>query len=110
MEAIRAHRNVDGGFWVASVDPLAAEQALTGTVPADRVCAAAILSDGASRLVDRFGLATWRQALDLLDQDGPEELIRRAREAERGDPNGSHRPRGKTFDDATAAYCRVRGV
>ncbi|MFI6800544.1 integrase [Streptosporangium canum] len=107
MDAMRAHRNVDGGFWVAAVDPLAAEQALTGTVPIDRVRAAAILSDGASRLIDRFHLATWRQALDILDQDGPEELIRRVREAEHSDPDGSRWPRGKIFDDATAAYGRI---
>ncbi|MDP9863367.1 MULTISPECIES: integrase [Streptosporangium] len=107
MDAMRAHRNVNGGFWVAAVDPLAAEQALTGTVPIDRVRAAAILSDGASRLIDRFHLATWPQALDILDQDGPEELIRRVREVEHGDPDGSRWPRGKIFDDATAAYCRI---
>lgn len=107
MEAMRAHRNVDGGFWVAAVDPLAAEQALTGTVPVDRVRAVAVLSDGASRLVDRFGLATWRQLLDLVDHDGPAELIRQVREAERSDPNGSRWPRGKIFDDATAVYGRI---
>ncbi|WP_326829021.1 integrase [Streptosporangium sp. NBC_01810] len=108
MEAMRAHRNVDGGFWVASVDPLAAEQALTGTVPADRVRAAAILSDGASRLVDRFGLATWRQALNLLDTSGPEELITQVRKAEHSDPNGIRWQRGKIYDDATAALWRFR--
>ncbi|GAA3421742.1 integrase [Streptosporangium vulgare] len=107
IEAMRAHRNVDGGFWVAAVDPLAAEQALTGTVPVDRVRAVAVLSDGASRLVDRFGLATWRQALDLLDHDGPAELIRQVREAERSDLDGSRWTRGKIFDDATAAYGRI---
>ncbi|MEU8381621.1 integrase [Streptosporangium sp. NPDC048865] len=107
MEAMRAHRNVDGGFWVAAVDPLAAEQALTGTVPVDRVRAVAVLSDGASRLVDRFGLATWRQLLDLLDHDGPAELIRQVREAERSDLNGSRWSRGKIFDDATAVYGRI---
>ncbi|MEV5413579.1 protein phosphatase 2C domain-containing protein [Thermopolyspora sp. NPDC052614] len=107
IQAMREHRNRDGGFWVASIDPLAAEQALTGTVPADRVAAAAVLSDGASRLVDRFELATWRQALDVLAQDGPEELISRVRAAERSDPVGSRWPRGKIFDDATAAFCRI---
>ncbi|WP_067137498.1 protein phosphatase 2C domain-containing protein [Microtetraspora malaysiensis] len=103
VEAMRAHRNRDGGFWVASSDPLAAEQALTGTLPADQIRAAALLSDGASRLVDRFGLATWRQALDILAQGGPAELVRRVRDAERSDLNGKRWPRGKTFDDATAA-------
>ncbi|WP_066935128.1 protein phosphatase 2C domain-containing protein [Microtetraspora fusca] len=107
VEAMRAHRNRDGGFWVASSDPLVAEQALTGTLPADQVRAAALLSDGASRLVDRFGLATWRQALDILAQGGPAELVRRVRDAERSDLNGKRWPRGKVFDDATAAYCGV---
>ncbi|MEV4247450.1 protein phosphatase 2C domain-containing protein [Streptosporangium canum] len=107
VETLRDHRNRDGGFWVAAVDPLAAEQALTGTVPADRVRAAALLSDGASRLVDRFALATWRQALHLLNDSGPEELIRRVREAEHSDPVGERWPRGKIFDDATVAYSLV---
>ncbi|GLW07890.1 hypothetical protein Misp01_30200 [Microtetraspora sp. NBRC 13810] len=103
MDAMRAHRNTDGGFWVAAVDPLAAEQALTGTIPTDHVRAAAILSDGASRLADRFHLATWRQALDLLDASGPEELIAQVRKAEHSDPNGTRWRRGKIHDDATAA-------
>ncbi|WP_326824626.1 protein phosphatase 2C domain-containing protein [Streptosporangium sp. NBC_01756] len=103
VETLRDHRNRDGGFWVAAVDPLAAEQALTGNVPAEKVRAAALLSDGASRLVDRFHLATWRQALDLLDGSGPAELIRHVREAEYSDPHGSRWPRGKAHDDATAA-------
>lgn len=104
VETLREHRNREGGFWVAAADPLAAEHALTGSVPAGRLRAAALLSDGASRLVDSFGLATWRQVLDLLDGSGPEELIRRTREAERGDPGGSRWPRGKAHDDATAVF------
>ncbi|MEV0971631.1 integrase [Microtetraspora glauca] len=104
VEAMRAHRNRDGGFWVAASDPLAAEQALTGTLPTDQIRAAALLSDGASRLVDRFGLATWRQALDILAQGGPAELIRQVRQAEHSDIHGKRWPRGKSLDDATAAY------
>ncbi|WP_432869361.1 hypothetical protein [Microtetraspora malaysiensis] len=38
---------------------------------------------------------------------GPAELIRRARDAERSDLVGKRWPRGKTFDDATAVYCRI---
>ncbi|MFF3672284.1 protein phosphatase 2C domain-containing protein [Microtetraspora malaysiensis] len=104
VEAMRAHRNRDGGFWVASSDPLAAEQALTGTLPADRIRAAALLSDGASRLVDRFHLATWRQALGTLSQDSPAELIRQVRQAEHSDPAGKRWPRGKARDDSTAVH------
>ncbi|WP_055480407.1 hypothetical protein [Sphaerimonospora mesophila] len=102
VKAIGEYRNRDGGFWVAATDPLVADRALTGTVPTDKVRAAALLSDGASRLVDCFHLATWRDALDILNQDGPAELIRRVREAERSDPHGERWPRGKAFDDATA--------
>ncbi|MFG1697472.1 protein phosphatase 2C domain-containing protein [Nonomuraea sp. NPDC049309] len=101
VETLRAHRNRDGGFWVAATDPLAADQALTGTVPQEAVRTAVLLSDGASRLVDRFHLATWRQTLDLLDQEGPAALISRVRAAEHSDPTGARWPRGKTFDDAT---------
>ncbi|MEU8269387.1 hypothetical protein AB0B89_19795 [Sphaerisporangium sp. NPDC049002] len=92
---VAPHHNRDGGFWVAAPDPLAAEQALTGTLPADQIRAAALLSDGASRFVDRFGLATWRQVLDILAQDGPAELIRQVRQAERSDLHGKRWPRGK---------------
>ncbi|MFI6324601.1 protein phosphatase 2C domain-containing protein [Nonomuraea sp. NPDC050556] len=104
VEAMRAHRNHGGGFWVAATEPLAAEQALSGNVPADQIRAAVLLSDGASRLVDRFHLATWRQALDLLDQHGPDALIHQVRTAEHSDPHGHRWPRGKTYDDATCAY------
>ncbi|MFF3445208.1 protein phosphatase 2C domain-containing protein [Streptosporangium sp. NPDC002721] len=105
VETMRDHRNREGGFWIAAVDPLTAEQSLTGTLPADRVRAVALLSDGASQLVDRFELATWREALDILERSGPGELIRRVREAEHTDLDGSRWPRTKTHDDATAAYC-----
>ncbi|AWS47823.1 protein phosphatase 2C domain-containing protein [Streptosporangium sp. 'caverna'] len=109
VETLRDHRNRDGGFWIAAVDPLTAEQALTGTVRADQVRAVALLSDGASRLVDRFHLASWRQALGILEESGPDELIRQVREAEHADPAGSRWPRGKTHDNATAAYCLLSG-
>ncbi|MFF4991146.1 integrase [Streptosporangium saharense] len=104
IEVMNGHRNREGGFWTASADPLAAEQSLTGTVPADQVRTAALLSDGASRLTDLFGLATWRQLLDLLANDGPQALITRVRAAEHEDPQGTRWPRPKTHDDATAAF------
>ncbi|MEU1735409.1 protein phosphatase 2C domain-containing protein [Streptosporangium sp. NPDC020145] len=108
IEIMRCHRNREGGFWVASADPLAAARSLTGSVPAERVRSAALLSDGASRLTDLFGLATWRQLLDLLTRDGPQGLIAQVRAAEHDDPYGSNRPRHKTHDDATAALWTFR--
>jgi pimeloyl-ACP methyl ester carboxylesterase len=50
-----------------------------------------LLGDGASRLVDLFELATWEELLALLDESGPDELLRQVRAAEAVDPEG--RPR-----------------
>ncbi|TMR99352.1 protein phosphatase 2C domain-containing protein [Nonomuraea basaltis] len=107
VETLRSYRNRDGGFWVAATDPLAADQALTGSMPADQIRAAALLSDGASRLVDRFHLGTWRHVLDTLDESGPDDVLRQVRAAEQSDPQGTRWPRGKAFDDATALYFRL---
>jgi len=109
VESLRAHRNRPGGFWVASTEPEAATHALTGSVLRTQVRATALLSDGASRLVDRFRLATWEDALKTLDTAGPRELLRQVREAESSDPGGSRWPRGKAHDDASAAYCSAIG-
>jgi hypothetical protein len=98
-------RNRPGGFWVAGTDPGAAAQALTGSVARAETSAAALLSDGATRLVDRFGLASWDELLETLRGGGPRELLRQVRRAEESDPDGMRWRRGKIFDDATAAYC-----
>jgi hypothetical protein len=61
-----------------------------------------LLSDGATRLVDKFALVDWPGLLAVLDSTGPEGLIRRVREVEDSDPDGRHWPRSKARDDATA--------
>ncbi len=94
----------DRPYWAAAGDPRAAEQALTGSVPAAQTRAAALLSDGASRLVDRFGLISWRQFLALLSRHGPAEAIRQTRSAEDSDPAGRRWPRTPLSDDASVAY------
>jgi len=101
----RAARNVPGGYWVASSSPAAAAHAVTGSVPVGTTRRAAVLSDGAMRLHE-FGLATWEELLDTLDLHGPAELIRQVRNAEDEDPTCIKWPRTKTYDDATAAFCR----
>jgi hypothetical protein len=105
VERLRAFRNRPGGFWVASAEPEAASKALTGSIPHAGVQAAALLSDGASRLADRFRLATWAEVFKTLDTSGPDALLRQVREAEDSDPAGRRWPRGKLHDDATIAYC-----
>ena len=101
-----AHRNRPGGFWVASADPEAAAQALTGSVPLGAVRRFAVLTDGAARLVDPFGVMTWTACLDLLADSGPRKLVQRVRAAEDTDPDGPRWQRRKRHADATAVFCR----
>ncbi|MGI8625779.1 MAG: hypothetical protein ACR2J5_04290 [Geodermatophilaceae bacterium] len=109
IDALRARRNQPGGYWIAKDDPHAAMQAVTGTVPLGRLNGAALLSNGASRVVAPYRLAEWRTVLDLMRTKGPDEIIRRVREAETdarvtGSIPGIHQP-----DDATVAYCEPAG-
>ena len=105
VRAQRRHRNRAGGFWVASVDPAAAQHAITGRMARSQLGRAVVLTDGAARLVERFQLATWPEALALLEQHGPGALVARVRAAERDDPQCVRWPRSKRHDDATVAVC-----
>jgi hypothetical protein len=104
VTVMRSYRNRAGGFWVAASDPAAAQQAITGTVAFDQLRSAMLLSDGASRLVDRFSVHTWPQVLSLVADTGPQAVIDAVRTAERSDPDGHRWPRGKTHDDASIIY------
>lgn len=100
----RAQRNTPGGYWVAASDPGAAKQARTGAESTADFRQAALLTDGAARLVTTFHATDWRGFLDLLAHSGPDHVIRRVRQAEQSDPDLSRWPRSKQYDDATIAY------
>lgn len=102
-------RNRPGGYWLAAADPAAAAHALTGSQPLAGLSAVALLSDGASRLADRFHQASWADVCDILCRDGPSGLIERVRTAESGDPRGERWPRNKIHDDATAVFWPIPG-
>jgi len=91
----------------AAADPQAARRALTGTWINNTIRRAAILTDGASRLVDQFALADWPELLRQLQASGPGSIIGQVREAENSDPGGSRWPRYKRSDDATAVFCQL---
>lgn len=99
-----ASRNVPGGYWAASNDPVVADHAVTGAVALADLRRAAVLTDGAVRLVEPFGMLNWAALLDRLGTAGPEELLRRTRVAEDRDLAGIRWPRNKKSDDATAVY------
>ncbi|MGX6604850.1 hypothetical protein ACWKSP_22380 [Micromonosporaceae bacterium Da 78-11] len=99
-----AARNKPGGYWVAANDPAAAEHAITGSVPLRDIEDVAVMTDGATRIVDPFGLMEWSGFLRLLREQGPASLIRRVRGAEVSDPDGQRWPRNKRSDDATILH------
>ncbi|MEU8566779.1 protein phosphatase 2C domain-containing protein [Streptomyces pathocidini] len=101
---LRHLRNVEGGFWVAGNSPAAADHALTGTWYAKDVRRAGVLTDGAYRLVERYGW-DWRSLLDFLGQEGALALIAETRAAESGTPEGAFP--GKRHDDASVALCAL---
>ena len=98
---LRARRNHPGGFWAAKDDPRAADEAVTGQVAVGELRAVALMSNGASRVVDRFGLTDWAGVMAALAGSGPADLVARVRGAE-------HRL-AVPQDDATIAYCTDLG-
>ncbi|MET7609839.1 hypothetical protein ABZX97_01870 [Streptomyces seoulensis] len=106
VTAQRQTRNTPAGYWVAASDPEAATHALVGSTPINRLRSAAVLSDGASRLVTEYGMATWSEVFTILRNGGPQELIATVRKVEATDPTGRRWPRYKSGDDAAVAFCR----
>jgi hypothetical protein len=98
---IVARRNHAGGFWVASTDPGAARESLTGTLPREAVGSALACTDGVSRLVEYFGYS-WPEAVEMATAGSPRDLLRAVRAAEASGPPPGVR---KKHDDATAALC-----
>jgi len=106
-ESVARVRNAPGGFWVASTDPAAAGEALAGTVGPGQVRRAAVLTDGAARLVEHFGRG-WPEVFALAGEHGPRAVLAEVRRLEAGAPP-AHPMRGKRFDDATFALCTALG-
>ncbi len=101
IEDFRARRNQPGGYWIAKDDPHAAEEAVTGSCPLQGLDSIALLSNGASRIVSPYGVTDWAGVLELLNTQGPADIIGRVRQAE---ARVSGRPDAPAPDDATVAY------
>lgn len=92
-----AVRNRPGGFWCVGHRPEAAEHALTGHTPVDRLRGVVLASDGAMRLAEVFGECTPESLVTAYLQDGADPWLRRTREAERRRSAAALKP----HDDAT---------
>jgi hypothetical protein len=97
-------RNQPGGFWVASTEPKAAYEAVTGTTERADVDLIAVLTDGASRYSERYG-HSWEDLVQVLDTEGPQALIDKVRQYDVDAADGTFL--GKRHDDATAVICRL---
>lgn len=102
LATISRLRNQPDGFWVASTEPKAAYEAVTGTTDLADAEVVAVLTDGASRYAERYG-HPWQELLDVLTTAGPRELVNRVRAYDAAADAGSFR--GKRYDDATAVLC-----
>jgi hypothetical protein len=90
----------------ASATADAAHRARTETLAYSGLHGIALLSDGATRIADRYDLLSWPATITVLREDGPAELIRQVRAAEATDPDCARWPRSKARDDATIVYWR----
>jgi hypothetical protein len=88
----------------ASTSPDAARQAYTATIPVAGLRGIALLSDGATRITERYDQLSWAALLDAVRDHGPAHLIGQVRAAEHSDPECTRWPRGKARDDATVIY------
>ncbi|MGW7108806.1 hypothetical protein ACWGHU_21875 [Streptomyces xanthophaeus] len=110
VAAQREIRNTPEGYWVASAASEAAVHALTGTVDSSDVRSAVVVSDGVSRLVTEYQMASWADVFTQLRNDGPAALIGKVRQVEASDPHGRRWPRYKAGDDAAVAFCQRDAV
>ncbi|PTA45948.1 protein phosphatase 2C domain-containing protein [Micromonospora sp. RP3T] len=103
-------RNRPGGFWVASTDPAAAAEAVTGRVARSGLRRLLLCTDGVSRLTEFFAL-DWAEVFGIAERSGPGAVIDTVRRHETGRPELLARPgRGpvKQHDDATLAVLLPR--
>ncbi|THV29020.1 protein phosphatase 2C domain-containing protein [Glycomyces paridis] len=98
VEYIERVRNREGGFWVASTDPGAAEQARHGSRRLDGLTDLMLCTDGLARLVERYGYS-WSEVFRLADTAGAEGLVDLVRL--HGDGDTRFGPGAKRHDDAT---------
>ncbi|MFB4299966.1 hypothetical protein [Actinomadura sp. NTSP31] len=101
---------ITGGPYYAAADPSVADFAITGTLPVGELRRIVMLTDGATRLADTFGVTDWPGLARLAAEHGPAAVVERTREAERTDPQGRRWPRRKIHDDATLAVCAFPGA
>ncbi|WP_028778104.1 hypothetical protein [Shimazuella kribbensis] len=102
IELEDTYRNQDNGFYVASIDPIICNRALTGkrVLNPSQNWNIALISDGLTRLVDTFRtIPSWEKFISYLAKTPAIEVINHIRSIEHSDPNGQKFPRFRKHDD-----------
>jgi serine/threonine protein phosphatase PrpC len=107
VDAERAARNSEGGYWIAAAEPTAAWHAIVGSASRHDIRQVVLATDGATRPVDQFGVKTWADLVETVDRAGPAAWLAVVRELESTDASGQRWPRSKAHDDATLAVLGV---
>ncbi|MFD7983023.1 protein phosphatase 2C domain-containing protein [Kitasatospora indigofera] len=98
--------NRSGGYWIAGADPRAGREAFVRSWPLEEVTDILIATDGASAVVDKYGLLTWQEVATHSRVHGPDAVLDLVCAADDSDPHGHRWPRSKPSDDKTLAHLR----
>ncbi|MEU5405651.1 hypothetical protein [Nocardia asteroides] len=98
----RRHRNVPGGYWIASDEPAAANEAVTATFPVDSVQWVVLASDGVADVLEAAGLS-WEELARLDSHELASALADLHTWEAHADPDGMALPRSKRHDDKAIA-------
>ncbi|WP_343684316.1 hypothetical protein [Asticcacaulis sp.] len=96
----RSKMNIEGGYWVLSLDTACLAGMQVKTVPALGVRSVLMATDGFYDLWGAYGVP-FAEVLEGLRAGQGEALIGRLRDIERADPEGLRYPRFKPHDDAS---------
>ena len=107
QDAQAKRRNIDGGYWIAEADPVAASHTLCSARPTAETPWAVLATDGAFNTISQMGGQSW-QDVSTRSAAGLEALLQTAQQWEATeDPNGQAMPRAKRHDDKAIAAIRL---
>lgn len=111
VEEEHALRNRPGGYWIASADPSAADEAYVGQLAYTELSSDPELllsTDGFVRGYTTYDIFhSWGELLMDVRDHGPAHVLAKVRQVELADPGGLRFPRMSRTDDATAVYLRI---
>jgi hypothetical protein len=107
LQKNRSMANREGGYWILGFDIRAAENALQGEIELSTGDSLLAMSDGFTRLFDKFNLIRLESLMPTLRDLTLTHLIEKLRESEINDPECLNFPRIKCHDDSSALLLQI---